>query len=189
MTLDDLGNLGEHAPSQIRLALWIFLGAFVLHELEEWNLVAWLAANFTPEPRFSAHQSRVLLMAIASVGTSFAAPCLLFLEERRAARILVPLFVTPILANAATHLVWTASLGGYAPGVATSIMLLIPSGSYLLWQCHGLKLLPRSLVIALIAFVLLVPAGAWLRGPALSPGQLLLQHEGARLADWIWPAT
>jgi hypothetical protein len=51
----------------IRRLLWLFAAAFVLHEAEEWNLVAWERATFTPAPRFSDAGARTLLVLFSAL--------------------------------------------------------------------------------------------------------------------------
>ena len=173
--------------SRIRFVLWLFLFGFVLHEFEEWNLVEWQTRSFHPDPGFTTHQSRVLLVSLAVMGVGFAAPCIHFLEERTAVRILVPLFVAPIVANAFTHVLWTILFAGYAPGVATSVLVLLPAGLYLLWRSYVDRHLPGLVVVLLSLFVLGPSMGAISAGEKLSPTQVELQRAGGRVADWLKP--
>lgn len=174
--------------SRSRLAFWLFLAAFVLHELEEWNLVAWQIRSFSPEPGFSAHQARVLLVAFALLGFCFAAPCIHFLKERAAYRVLLPLFVVPILANALSHITWLVLFRSYAPGVVTAGLLLTPTGGYLLWSCARRRHLPRAVVVLLALLTLAPVIAVTMSGRTLSRDQIELQEIGGRIADAICPA-
>lgn len=168
--------------------MWLFLAGFVLHEFEEWNLVEWQIQNFDPDPGFTAHQARVLLILFALAGSCFAAPCILFLRERSAARVLVPLFVAPIFANSLTHISWLVLFGSYVPGVATSILLLAPVGGMLIWICYAEEYLPRVFVMLLLALTLFPPLGAGFAGRTLSQRQIEIQEKGGQFANRIWPA-
>ncbi len=177
------------ANSRIRLALWLFLCGFVAHEFEEWNLVEWQLRNFSPDPGFSAHQSRVLLTLIATAGVFFAAPCIYFLSERAALRVLIPLFVIPILGNALTHIAWLVLFGSYASGVVTSILILTPIAAYLIWISYVDFYLPRVLLAILVLLALIPAICAIHAGRTISPSQIEVQKAGARVADFIKPAA
>ena len=45
-----------------RHLLWLLAASFALHELEEWNIVAWEHAHFTPPPQFDELAARTLLV-------------------------------------------------------------------------------------------------------------------------------
>jgi len=119
MTSD--GRFGDLRP-----VLWLLAISFALHEAEEWNIVAWQRANFTPLPEFDEFGARVLLVLFALLGVGFTALSLTLLSPRGALFALLPLFVAIVLGNALTHVVWLFAFGSYAPGVVTSAALLAP---------------------------------------------------------------
>jgi hypothetical protein len=141
---------------RIRRILWILGFAFVLHELEEWNLVSWQQANFEPPPQFTDREARTLLILFALLGISFTALCNWLLSLRVALVALLPLFVAIIFGNALTHIFWLFYFQTYSPGVVTSAFVLVPltlllvrevlqehlvpphtSGCFLHWQCSS----------------------------------------------------
>jgi len=173
----------------IRTVLWLIGIAFVLHEAEEWNLVSWLTANFQPEPAFSDRDARTLLVLFAILGISFTALSLRLFGSRGALYALLPLFVGIIFGNALTHIVWAAYFGGYVPGVATSIVLLVPLILYLLGRVVRERLVSLWLLVPLIVVAVIQPVGAALSGSTLSDAQLAIQRLGSRLGTWLWGAA
>jgi hypothetical protein len=169
--------------------LWLIGGAFVLHEAEEWNLVSWLTANFDQRPEFSDRDARTLLVLFAFLGLSFTALCVRLLSSRGALLALLPLFVAVILGNALTHITWAVYFGGYAPGVATSIFLLVPLVLYLLARVVQERLAPLWFIVPLLVLAIIQPLGAALSGSTLSGPQQALQRFGSRLGAWLWGAA
>ena len=118
----------------LRRRVWLLPAALALHELEEWNILGWYKAHWvnvdpTTMTSTAVHVWLVFASIAAFVGT-FAAtaarnfPLLLRL-------LLLPAFVM-IFGHALVHLYWTWSFSAYAPGVITSIVLIIPVTLYVL---------------------------------------------------------
>lgn len=169
-----------------RRLFWVLGASFALHEAEEWNLVAWERVTFAPPPRFDDVAARTLLVLFASLGLAFTAASLWLLDGRRAAMALLPLFVGVVLGNALTHVFWLLRFHAYAPGVATSALLLIPLTLLLVRRVLRERLAPRAHVFALVALSLLQPLGAALSGGSLSEPQLALQRLAMRFSEWLW---
>jgi hypothetical protein len=176
-------------PMPVRTLLWLIAFAFALHEVEEWNLVGWLAAHFEPQPAFSDRDARTLLVLFALLGLGFTALSLRFLSLRGALFALIPLFVGVVLGNALTHIVWSVYFGGYAPGVATSALLLLPLIVWLLVRVVHERLVPPAFFLPWLAIAIVQPVGAVLAGSSLSGAQLALQRFGSRLGEWLWGAA
>jgi len=171
-------------PTTRRL-LWLLGFAFVLHEFEEWRLVAWLTAHFEPAPRFDDRAARTLLVLFAFLGFSLTALSLRLLPLRTALFALLPLFVGIVLGNAFTHIFWLFYFRGYAPGVLTAALLIVPLTALLVHRVLRERLVPSLYVWLLLAFALIQPVGAAVMGSTMSESQLVLQEFGARLAGWI----
>jgi hypothetical protein len=170
----------------LRNVFWLLAVSFALHELEEWNLVAWEHAHFTPVPEFDDRAVRTLLVLFAGIGLSYTALCLRFLSLRAATFALLPLFVTVILGNALTHVFWLFYFSGYAPGVVTSILLLVPLALTLVFRVVKERLVPRAYLVVLLGLALLQPLGAAAAGATLSDAQLALGRFAMRISGWLW---
>ena len=170
----------------IRRTLWLLAFAFVLHEAEEWNLAAWERVHFEPPPQLSDLAVRTLLVLFACLAFSFTALALRLLSLRGALIALLPLFIAVVLGNALTHIFWLFYFRAYAPGVVTSILLLVPLTSTLVYRVLEERLVPRVYVFGLVALAALQPLGAAVAGASLSGSQLALQRLGMRLVHWLW---
>jgi hypothetical protein len=170
----------------IRRLLWLFAAAFVLHEAEEWNLVAWERATFTPSPRFSDAGARTLLVLFSALAVAFTALCLRALSLRAALFALLPLYLTVVFGNALTHIAWLVSFGAYAPGVVTSALLLLPLTFALAQRVLQERAVPAAYVFVLLLLALAQPIGALRGGRTLSGSQLAAQEFGERLARALW---
>lgn len=183
-----MGHL-ELVALSIRHILWLLAVSFVLHEAEEWNLVAWERVHFEPPPQISELAVRTLLVLFAFLGFSFTALSLRLLSLRSTLIALLPLYVAVVLGNALTHIFWLFFFRAYAPGVVTSALLLVPLTVSLVHRVLRERLVPRAYVFGLLALAALQPLGAAAAGASLSGSQLTLQRLGMRLAQWLWGAT
>jgi hypothetical protein len=166
--------------------LWLLAASFALHEAEEWNLVAWERAHFTPAPDFDDAGARTLLVLFAALALAFTGIALRWLGTRRALLVLLPFFLVIVLGNALTHVFWLFFFGGYAPGVATAALLLVPLTVALVRSVLRDGLAPRGYVLGLLALAPLQPLAAAAAGDTLSESQLALQRLAMRLAAWLW---
>jgi hypothetical protein len=176
------GGIPDRVPEprsdDLRRVLWLLAISFALHEAEEWNIVAWQRATFTPAPEFDELGARVLLVLFALLGVGFTAAALTLLRMREALFALLPLFVAVVLGNALTHVGWQLAFGGYAPGVVTSAVLLVPLTAHLVY-----RVLRERLVRACSRCSIACSADRRLAaGRTLSAPQLALQRLGARAA-------
>jgi hypothetical protein len=174
----------------IRSILWLLGIAFVLHEMEEWNLRPWLVANFEPDPGFSERDLRTILVLFALLGISFTAISVRFLSVRGALFALLPLFIGVVFGNALTHIFWFSYFGGgYPPGVVTSALLIVPLALYLLIRVFRERLVSPAFVLPLLAAAILQPVGAAFAGNTLSDFQIAIQRFGSLFGQWLWGAA
>lgn len=144
----------------VRRLFWCLAVAYVLHELEEWNLGPWERAHFTPPPQISDTALRGLLAAFAALGFGFTALALTRFPPRTALLALLPVFVTVIFGNALTHLYWLAYFRSYGPGMLTAGLLIAPLTLALVTRVVRDRSAPRWYVTALLALALVQPLAA-----------------------------
>jgi hypothetical protein len=173
----------------VRRVLWALALAFVLHEAEEWNLVAWEREHFVPPPQIDDLAVRTLLVAFATLALVFTAAALRFLSLRGALLALLPFYFTIVFGNALTHVFWLFYFRAYAPGVVTSALLLVPLTALLATRVLRERLAPAGYALALLALAPLQPLGAAAAGKTLSGAQLALQRLAAGFAAWLWDTT
>jgi hypothetical protein len=127
------------APESLKFltALWLFLLAFVLHELEEWHITEFERRNFVEVPPTATGRSaRMWIAFICAVGFIWCAAATLPGIPSLAAWVFLPAIVAT-LTNALQHVYWTWHFKQYAPGIVTAVMLLIPIGGIMAaWAVH-----------------------------------------------------
>ncbi len=110
------------------IAPWLFLLAFVLHELEEWHITEFERRNFVEVPPTATGRSaRTWIAFICTVGLIWCAAATLPGIPSVAAWVFLPAIVAT-LTNALQHVYWSLHFKQYAPGVITAMVLLIPIG-------------------------------------------------------------
>jgi hypothetical protein len=110
--------------------LWLFLLAFVLHELEEWHITEFERRNFVEVPPTATGRSaRMWIGFICTVGLIWCAAATLPGIPSVAAWVFLPAIALTLL-NALQHAYWSLYFKQYAPGVITAMVLLMPIGGY-----------------------------------------------------------
>lgn len=129
--------------------LWLLVLAFVLHELEEWNITAWEYRNFVEIPaEVTKENGRAWLLFICAVAPVWCGAATLFGDPRLAAFVFLPA-VGLALANALQHVFWSMLFRQYAPGVISAVSLLLPLGIYALTRATLEGLAPLWYVLGI----------------------------------------
>jgi hypothetical protein len=121
---DALGRIG------FLVVLWLFPIAFALHEAEEWNIVAWERRSFEGMEHATVRGARTWLVFISLIYFLWCAAATLPSNPVLAAFVFLPA-VAIAVQNALQHAYWAFHFRQYAPGVATSVLLVIPTGGYI----------------------------------------------------------
>jgi len=130
-----------------RTAIWFFLVAVAIHELEEWNIAAFERKHFTGLP--SVHSDRSARGVIAFVIGLGLALCVIATvpgDPAIAAWIMIP-GIAFMLMNSFQHLVWAILMRAYPPGLATTICLVLPIGCWLMVWAISALLVPLWYVV------------------------------------------
>ncbi len=148
-------RISSQSSPSFRKSVWLFPIALCLHELEEWNILDWYLEHWlNVDPHTMTSESVHVWLIVASVlgflGTYATVSAKRFDFMLRL--ILLPTFVVGIFGHALAHIFWTWRFACYAPGVVTSVLLVIPVTLYLLAQAR------REEVISLRYFLVLLSA-------------------------------
>lgn len=118
-------------PREFLEVLWLFPIAFAFHEAEEWNIMKWYHRNYTNLPPSTDRGARTWIVFVSLVGFIWCAIAVLPGSPSIAAFVFLPAIAFAIL-NSLQHIYWLFYFKQYAPGVITSVVLLIPIGCYLI---------------------------------------------------------
>lgn len=149
--------------------LWSVAAALVAHNAEEaatfgrWLPVVRERAPAVARGLAASVTERQLLVALA-VATAVPIAAIAWAAARpasRAARWLALLVAAVLALNVASHLASAAWLGGYAPGLATAVLVNLPVCSWLLRRAVRERWLERGALLAL------APAAVAVHGPLL----------------------
>lgn len=136
------------------IALWLFPIAVAVHEIEEWNIVRWYEQNFIDLPRLTDKGARAWIVFSSIVGFLWTGIAILSTNPTVAAFVLLLAFAL-MLQNALQHIYYLFYFRRYAPGIVTSVLLLIPIISYLVAKATQQGYVPIWYTILLV--VLLIP--------------------------------
>jgi hypothetical protein len=180
------------APSRqadpVRRLAWLLPVAFGLHEAEEWKIVAWTHANFTPRTDATDAGARTLLVVFTLLAFVYTAAASRLPSTRAMLLAILPLYVVAAFGNALTHAFWMLHFGAYVPGVLSAVLLVAPLTLYVSWRAVRERLVPTWYVGALFLLALL-PLPAIVRaGSTLTPQQVALHRLAARVGAWLWGA-
>jgi len=135
--------------------LWIFYFVFVLHELEEWNIDRFEHQHFEGlSPAATDRSARMWIGFVVLVGLIWCAAATLPGNPTIAAWIFLPA-IAILLMNAFQHLFWSYYFRGYAPGVITAVLMLIPFGCYLVARAVAQGYVPTWYAAVWAAFVVI----------------------------------
>ena len=112
--------------------LWLFIVAFVIHEIEEWNITEFERRNFVNVFDFvTKKNARMWIGFICVVGFVWCAAATLPGNPTLAAYVFLPA-IAMTFGNALQHIFWAFYFRQYPPGLITSVLLLIPIDTYII---------------------------------------------------------
>lgn len=165
--------------------LWIFYCVFVLHELEEWNIDRFEHRHFQGLPPAATDRSaRLWIGFVALIGLIWCAVATLPGDPGLAAWIFLPA-IAIMIQNALQHIYWSYYFRRYAPGMITSVLMLIPFGCYLAARALAQGYVPGWYAAVLAAFVLLGFAQTVLAGDRMTPLIRAINNIGIWISDRI----
>lgn len=144
----------------IRRVAWLLPVAFALHELEEWNIVEWYRRYWTNvDPAMVNQRNAWTWLAFASLFGFLWTFLAMRLRNLKFAFHLLLVFFVAVFSHCMAHVYWLFSLGVYAPGVVTSVLLIMPVTAYVTYRAIRDGLI--SSAYAAVLFVLTLPTIVW----------------------------
>lgn len=174
---------------RLRHAVWLLPCALALHEAEEWNIVPWFHAYFSPPTPLTDRAAHLGLLVVGLTGFLATGLAMLLPTLRAALLVLLPLFGFVAFGNALQHTFWWLYLGTYAPGVVTALLAVIPATLYVSRRAYTEGEVSGRLVVAALALGAVPLASAIMLGGRLLPEHLVMHRFFVRLADYLWGAA
>jgi hypothetical protein len=133
--------------------VWLFVGAFALHIVEEWfgGFLEWF--TFVAGRPLSANA----FMAINGAGLALMTLAARAATGRESRGWLAIGIATAVLVNGAAHLLASLATGRYAPGLVTGVVLYIPLAQLLLlraWHQAPEPIFWRGVLAGIVAHAL-----------------------------------
>lgn len=124
------------ATKRVNVALLTWLLAFALHNAEElWlNMPAWSAAKITFLPHWPAGAFFAVIVAL-DVAALFVVLAVVFYRQKWA-KWAAMVFIAATFVNVFSHVAMSWLAGAYMPGLATSLLLILPAD---IWAWRELK--------------------------------------------------
>jgi hypothetical protein len=160
---------------------WLFVIAFVIHELEEWNITEFELRNFVGVPAtVTGRNARTWIGIICGVGLAWCAAATWPGNPTLAAYVFLPA-VALALGNALQHVFWTLYFRQYAPGVISASVLLLPLGGYLVARAVQQGYVAPAYAAVLIVLMVFPPVQAVRAG-----NEMTAPVRGVyRLGNWL----
>ncbi len=105
--------------------VWLMPLVLFVHEMEEWKILSWYERIFINLPLKTNASIRSFLVFVSLFGFVWTYLATRF-ESHAVGAIMIGLLAAVILLNAIQHIYWSFLFRQYAPGVITSIVLLVP---------------------------------------------------------------
>jgi hypothetical protein len=165
--------------------LWLFPVAYALHEAEEWNIMTWYHRNYADLPPATDRSARTWIVFASLASFVWFALASLPGSPSVAALTCLPAIALAIQ-NALQHVYWLFLFRQYAPGVITSVLLVIPIGGYLV--ARAVRQGHAPLWYAAIWAALIVPGliQTVKAGNEMTPPVLAIHKLGIRLAEVLF---
>lgn len=126
-----------------------------LHEIEEWNILSWYERNYINLPWKTNASIRTFLIFISLFGFGWIFLATRFASQSTSA-VLIGFFTAIILLNAIQHIYWAFLFRQYAPGVITSVVLLIPLIFAIFYRAITEDILPWWVLVLINLLILTI---------------------------------
>ena len=134
--------------------LCLFVVAFALHEVEEWNILSWYQRNYVDLPPSTNKAVRAWITFVILIGVVWCAVATLPGNPVFAAYVFLPA-IAVATQNGLQHVYWLFYFKQYAPGIITAVFCLIPLGVSLTIRAIGQGFVPIWYIGILV--LLLIP--------------------------------
>lgn len=153
-----------------------------LHEIEEWNILAWEMQFFENPPHVFVEALRTFLVFASVMSVAFTAAMCRIRDLRVTAHLSILSFGLFMVGNSMQHLYWSFLSQGYAPGSVASGLVCLPAMACVIWHALRNHLIGPKPVIGLGCIWAIMLVGIVRMGNTLPTAILRLHDLGSRFA-------
>jgi hypothetical protein len=166
-----------------RHLIWFFPFVLLFHELEEWNILKWYKENYEDLPNSTNLSIRIWIFGFSILGFIWTALCS-FIPILSISAFLLSLFILIIFQNGLQHLYWTIYFKKYAPGIITSVLIVIPFDIYIFDRIIEEKLLP---IWFLLTIIIIIPGlnETFKAKNRMTKGIHSIHELGLKIVEWL----
>ena len=110
--------------TDLKSVMWVIPALFMLHELEEWNIMDWYKNTYKNPPSSTHLSCRIWLCLMCVLGFTLTAISYIIPNNTVSACVIMVLVVFTTF-NGFQHIYWTVAFKKYAPGVIFSSLGII----------------------------------------------------------------
>ncbi len=172
--------------TEIRRLLWMFPFVFMLHELEEWNILPWHRQFQTNIPvEITSLDLRTFFVSIMLLVFALTWLCLIPKNKKINSYLMLPL-LTFNFYNGIVHLFWSFYFKTYAPGVIFSFFVGVPLTILIVYKMIKENLVKKWYILLFSALSIFLIIQAVSLGDKLEPQLVNVMLFSKKLANWLW---
>ncbi|MBN2401199.1 MAG: HXXEE domain-containing protein [Spirochaetes bacterium] len=171
---------------RIRKLLMLFPFVFMLHELEEWNILPWhrqFQSNIPAD--VTSLDLRTIFLFLIFLFFVYTYISLIPKNKKVNSCLLLPV-ITLISYNGVVHLYWSFYFGTYAPGVIFGFFIGVPFAFLIIYKILKEKLVPKWYASIFILLGIFLFIQAVMLGDQIEDGLVKAMLFSKKLAAWLW---
>jgi hypothetical protein len=170
----------------IRKLFKLFPFAFMLHELEEWNILPWhrqFQSNIPSD--VTSLDLRTIFLFLIFLFFAYTLISLIPKNKKINSYLLLPV-ITFISYNGLVHLYWSFYFRTYAPGVIFGFFIGVPFAILIIYKIIKENLVNKWFTLILIILAIFLFIQAVMLGDKIEDGLVNAMLFSKKLAAWLW---
>jgi hypothetical protein len=170
----------------IRKLFKLFPYIFMLHELEEWNILPWhrkFQSNIPSD--VTSLDLRTILLFLILLFFGYTYICLIPKNKKINSYLLLPIIIF-IAYNGLVHLYWSFFFRTYAPGVIFGFFIGVPFAILIIYKILKEKLVNKWYPLIFIILAIFLFMQTVMLGDKIEDGLVNAMLFSKKLAAWIW---
>ena len=164
--------------------IWFLAVAYAFHEAEEWNILEWHERNFGDMPAHTTTGIRTFLVFASVVMLIWAGLATVWGNPKVATFLFLPAAAVAFQ-NGLQHVYWLFAFREYAPGVVTSVLVVIPATICLVVEGVRRAYVPAWYVVGLAILVVSGMVQTVRSGNRLTRELRAILDFGEALSRWV----